>query len=435
MFGKKTSIVRATKVRPEFEEEEKPTELHVSLSIVSSAPSSMQQVQSVDSLQTIGMEQNEKHNLSGGNVSTRKQLCTDCAEVKFDISSEDVVLAENSSLIQDSSICLLDGANSQHGQSDCSEKINEAACKFVDTSHALMSNVECVISCQNENLDTGRHICGQNAFTAYYCGEKESVSQQATLVELTQTSRDVSSSGDKSQSQASIFITTCKDGSKGKDVNAANGAIHRTISSVSTDSYAECCRICQQQTEEALVELGCECRGELAKVHISCTEVWFNNKGSNKCEICQHVATNIPAPASQPVVRVCLNTECLCALSHILFLHMLSMQHFWVWRMNGPYGGSGGLQRRQVGTRFHPLWAALLILIAGLLFDVLISIFLGASALPVNIIIGVLVILGLGTAARLIVECWHERNVTRSLQRMEIDANLDLYQERPPAQI
>jgi len=38
----------------------------------------------------------------------------------------------------------------------------------------------------------------------------------------------------------------------------------------------------------------------------------------------------------------------------------------------------------------QPLWAALAILIAGILFDVFISIFLGASALPVNIIIGTL---------------------------------------------
>jgi hypothetical protein len=56
---------------------------------------------------------------------------------------------------------------------------------------------------------------------------------------------------------------------------------------------------------------------------------------------------------------------------------------------------------------------------AGLLFDVLISVFLGASALPINIIIGVLVVLGLGTAARLILECWHERAIRRNIQQME----------------
>jgi hypothetical protein len=59
------------------------------------------------------------------------------------------------------------------------------------------------------------------------------------------------------------------------------------------------------------------------------------------------------------------------------------------------------------------------------LFDILISIFLGASALPVNIIIGVLVVLGLGTAARLVLECWHERAIRRNIRRMEEEPNLE----------
>lgn len=47
-------------------------------------------------------------------------------------------------------------------------------------------------------------------------------------------------------------------------------------------------RICQQQhTEEPLIDLGCSCRGELAKAHRSCIDMWFKNKGSNKCEVCQ----------------------------------------------------------------------------------------------------------------------------------------------------
>lgn len=46
-------------------------------------------------------------------------------------------------------------------------------------------------------------------------------------------------------------------------------------------------RVCQQQTEEPLLDLGCGCRGELAKTHKSCIEIWFRTRGSNKCEICQ----------------------------------------------------------------------------------------------------------------------------------------------------
>lgn len=49
------------------------------------------------------------------------------------------------------------------------------------------------------------------------------------------------------------------------------------------------CRICQQHSDEPVMELGCHCRGELAKAHRSCIEQWFGNKGTNKCEVCQCV--------------------------------------------------------------------------------------------------------------------------------------------------
>ena len=68
---------------------------------------------------------------------------------------------------------------------------------------------------------------------------------------------------------------------------------------------------------------------------------------------------------------------------------------------------------------FSPLWVAFAILIGGLLLDVLISVSLGVSALPVNIIIGVLVVLGLGTALRLALECCQEFGSRRSMPRME----------------
>ncbi|CAA6666924.1 unnamed protein product [Spirodela intermedia] len=61
-----------------------------------------------------------------------------------------------------------------------------------------------------------------------------------------------------------------------------------------------------------------------------------------------------------------------------------------------------------------PLWVAFCILIGGLLLDVLISISLGVSALPANIIIGVLIMLGLGTALRLSLECCHGWSLRRN---------------------
>ncbi|CAN6310761.1 unnamed protein product [Urochloa humidicola] len=141
----------------------------------------------------------------------------------------------------------------------------------------------------------------------------------------------------------------------------------------SFDDYEQC-RVCQQKTEEPLVDLGCRCRGDLAKAHRTCIDVWFRTRGSNKCEICQQVAVNIPPPETQ---------------------------------------ASGW---------FSPLWVAFAILIGGLLLDVLISVSLGVSALPVNIIIGVLIVLGLGTALRLALECcqeWGSRRNVSNMPRME----------------
>ncbi|XP_039826187.1 E3 ubiquitin-protein ligase MARCHF11-like isoform X2 [Panicum virgatum] len=162
----------------------------------------------------------------------------------------------------------------------------------------------------------------------------------------------------------------------------------------SFDDYEQC-RVCQQKTEEPLVDLGCRCRGDLAKAHRTCINVWFRTRGSNKCEICQQLAVNIPPPETQ------------------------ASTSYWVWRVDSTYGrGRGGRERGW----FSPLWVAFAILIGGLLLDVLISVSLGVSALPVNIIIGVLIVLGLGTALRLALECcqeWGSRRNVSNMPRME----------------
>ncbi|KAK1321717.1 hypothetical protein QJS10_CPA03g02085 [Acorus calamus] len=166
-----------------------------------------------------------------------------------------------------------------------------------------------------------------------------------------------------------------------------------------SESYNEQCRICQQQSEENLVDLGCRCRGELAKAHRSCIGIWFRTRGSNRCEICQQVAVNIPFPESQPSTN------------------------YWVWRIDPAFRGPNIGRGRQERGCFSPLWVAFSILIGGLLLDVLISVSLGVSALPVNIIIGVLIVLGLGTALRLALECCHEWSLRRGAERAEITVN------------
>ncbi|KAJ8769139.1 hypothetical protein K2173_000914 [Erythroxylum novogranatense] len=47
------------------------------------------------------------------------------------------------------------------------------------------------------------------------------------------------------------------------------------------------------QQHDALIELGCSCKNDLALVHYACALKWFVNHGSTVCEICGHVAKNI----------------------------------------------------------------------------------------------------------------------------------------------
>ncbi|XP_022970090.1 E3 ubiquitin-protein ligase MARCH2-like isoform X3 [Cucurbita maxima] len=166
-----------------------------------------------------------------------------------------------------------------------------------------------------------------------------------------------------------------------------------------TSSSDEQCRICQQDKEEVLIELGCHCRGGLANAHRTCIDTWFHTKGSNRCEICQVVAENVAPPQSHHGTN------------------------YWMWRIDPTYRN----QEPQRQHCFSPLWLAFTILIGGLLLDILISITLGVSALPVNIIIGVIVVLGLGTVFRLAVEFVQEWNSTRVSQRVESNVTIGYF--------
>ncbi|XP_072073648.1 uncharacterized protein [Arachis hypogaea] len=45
--------------------------------------------------------------------------------------------------------------------------------------------------------------------------------------------------------------------------------------------------------QDALIELGCCCKNDLALVHYACALKWFINHGSTICEICGHIGNNI----------------------------------------------------------------------------------------------------------------------------------------------
>ncbi|XP_040987542.1 uncharacterized protein LOC121235285 isoform X1 [Juglans microcarpa x Juglans regia] len=162
-----------------------------------------------------------------------------------------------------------------------------------------------------------------------------------------------------------------------------------------TASSVELCRVCQQEKEEVLIDLGCHCRGGLAKAHRSCIDTWFCTRGSNKCEICQELAANVPPPDSQPSTN------------------------YWVWRNEANFRHQG-----RERNCFSPLWVAFSILVCGLLLDVLISITLGISALPINVIIGVIIVLGLGTGLRVALDFCHEWSLRRVVQRVETNVSL-----------
>ncbi|KAK4400227.1 hypothetical protein Sango_1128800 [Sesamum angolense] len=205
--------------------------------------------------------------------------------------------------------------------------------------------------------------------------------------------------------------------------------------------------VCQEETEEVLINLGCQCRGGLAKAHQSCIIKWFNTRGSNKCEICQQIAANVSPPDSQ--ASAVMLSECISKIGAVFYsvsvsslkssrnlgialLNYLLEQLFHVVSVPSVVAeiaiqvtGFGGLiQPSELNSAKGPLWVAFSILIGGLLLDVLISVTLGVSALPVNIIIGVIVVLGLGTALRLALEFCQEWNVRRVVQRVEANASL-----------
>ncbi|KAL3679554.1 hypothetical protein R1sor_022510 [Riccia sorocarpa] len=55
------------------------------------------------------------------------------------------------------------------------------------------------------------------------------------------------------------------------------------------------CRVCQVNSspKEALMDLGCACKRDLAHAHRECAETWFRVRGNRKCEICGEIAQNV----------------------------------------------------------------------------------------------------------------------------------------------
>lgn len=77
--------------------------------------------------------------------------------------------------------------------------------------------------------------------------------------------------------------------------------------------------ICKNDTEmeygnkqgDALIELGCSCKSDLALVHYACALKWFVSHGSTICEICACIATNIKITDIKKVIASLKDYEVL----------------------------------------------------------------------------------------------------------------------------
>ncbi|KAK4804160.1 hypothetical protein SAY86_003977 [Trapa natans] len=95
----------------------------------------------------------------------------------------------------------------------------------------------------------------------------------------------------------------------------------------------------------------------------------------------------------------------------------------WIWRVDPTIRRSLVTEdRRQACST--PLCVAFVIVVGGLLLDVLLSMTFGVSAVPINVIIGVVIILGLGTSLRLMLDCYHEWSSRRPVPRLDTNVNI-----------
>ncbi|CAA3027480.1 uncharacterized protein LOC111408247 [Olea europaea subsp. europaea] len=98
------------------------------------------------------------------------------------------------------------------------------------------------------------------------------------------------------------------------------------------------CRICQLSSEETancdsgrgdeefngiLIELGCNCKGDLGAAHKNCAETWFKIKGDTICEICGATAQNI---VSEQAINMNIATN---AASSEMPVFVIETESFW----------------------------------------------------------------------------------------------------------
>ncbi|KAL9241247.1 hypothetical protein vseg_015378 [Gypsophila vaccaria] len=92
-------------------------------------------------------------------------------------------------------------------------------------------------------------------------------------------------------------------GSKTSRVGEENACTIIDMMDVDDEEEEKVCRICQMGRSDEVVEggvengklmdLGCNCKGDLALAHFHCAYAWFLHQGNRACEICRKPAKNI----------------------------------------------------------------------------------------------------------------------------------------------
>ncbi|XP_073305937.1 uncharacterized protein [Primulina huaijiensis] len=79
------------------------------------------------------------------------------------------------------------------------------------------------------------------------------------------------------------------------DVKGDANGVSRNSESTNAERICRICHFGDESSSEGseLIELGCDCKGELGWSHQHCAEAWFWQKGDRQCEICGTMAKNI----------------------------------------------------------------------------------------------------------------------------------------------
>lgn len=116
----------------------------------------------------------------------------------------------------------------------------------------------------------------------------------------------------------------------------------------------ESCRVCHLSVHSnsmagEAMELGCDCKDDLAMAHRHCAEAWFKIKGNRTCEICGSIAQNVEgmendtfmdhwnereantSTPNEPPTR-CLQSQPLCNI--LLACMLLSFILPWLFRVS-----------------------------------------------------------------------------------------------------